>query len=209
MKVLIKPIQLAILYTTMAIVNLVLLLFGANPNLIKKKLFIGSMILALIVINSKKTQAQMNGDKTSVKTLDTIKIIQYKVPLIVNERTVSVTCYITAKEIEPVQKKEALNIIKENKLIYLGGTYNCEKFVKKNLKYPKIAKKEKIEGIVNVSFLINPDGTITNTYIQNSIGYGCDEEALRIVKLLSIVEPYKIDGKAVCARYVIKIKFKL
>lgn len=57
------------------------------------------------------------------------------------------------------------------------------KFIEKNLRYPKQAIENKIEGRVYVKFTIYPDDSIGNIKVLKGLGYGCDEEALRVLNL--------------------------
>lgn len=59
-----------------------------------------------------------------------------------------------------------------------------DKFIHQNILYPELAREMKKEGIVTVSFVIEKDGTVTNTKVEKGMGYGCDEEALRVVNLM-------------------------
>jgi len=59
-----------------------------------------------------------------------------------------------------------------------GGMEGYLKFIKENLVYPKEAKENEIEGIVNIDFDIEEDGTVSNVKIPKGydhIGYGCEE----------------------------------
>ncbi|TVQ48053.1 MAG: energy transducer TonB [Saprospirales bacterium] len=75
------------------------------------------------------------------------------------------------------------------KPIYEGGRQALFDFIKRNLKYPKEALKNKIEGVVIVRYTINKDGKVIKTEVKNSLGYGCDEEAQRVVKMLKFHVP--------------------
>ena len=76
-----------------------------------------------------------------------------------------------------------------NKPVYEGGRSALLEFVKKNLKYPKLALENKIEGVVIVRYTINKEGKVIKTDVKNSLGYGCDEEAERVVRLLKFHVP--------------------
>lgn len=67
---------------------------------------------------------------------------------------------------------------------YPGGTKAMAKFIDQNLNYPTEAKENYIEGIVQMKIQINENGNVEDAKILKGIGYGCDEEALRIAKLL-------------------------
>ncbi len=58
------------------------------------------------------------------------------------------------------------------------------RFIKRKLKYPKDAKKNDIKGTVRVSFIVEKSGIITNINIEKGLGYGCDKEAVRVIKKL-------------------------
>ena len=67
---------------------------------------------------------------------------------------------------------------------HLHGTKKVREFIKTNLKYPKEALENRIEGIVQVMIEINDRGSVVNAKIKKGLGHGCDEEALRLAKLL-------------------------
>lgn len=67
---------------------------------------------------------------------------------------------------------------------YPGGNDSLAAFLKKYTRYPKAAKKHNISGVVDVSFTVTVDGSVKNPKIVKSLGYGCDEEAIRIVNLM-------------------------
>jgi len=68
---------------------------------------------------------------------------------------------------------------------YVGGDQAMKDFVSKNMKYPEEARAAGIEGRVIVGYDVNDNGKVFNTRIIKGIGYGCDEEALRLVGLFN------------------------
>lgn len=86
-------------------------------------------------------------------------------------------------------------------------------FVYTNLKYPKEARREGIEGTVVISFVIERDGTLSNINIARDIGGGCGEEVARIIQLINDKKiswiPGKEDGVPVRVQLKLPIKFKL
>ena len=73
---------------------------------------------------------------------------------------------------------------------YPGGTKAMQKFLAKEKKYPNEAKAHKIEGTVHLRYTINHRGKVIKTKVISGLGYGCDEEAERIVKLLKFEVPH-------------------
>ena len=76
-------------------------------------------------------------------------------------------------------KKSFLNLPK-----YIGGNKAFRDFIAENLRYPESALKTKVEGTVIVEYDIHDDGEVSNPRILKGLGYGCDEEAIRLVSLL-------------------------
>jgi len=95
------------------------------------------------------------------------------------------------------------------KPIYLGGTKAYIAFIKDNLKYPQEALKNKIEGTVMLRYSINYKGEVTDAKILKGLGYGCDEEAKRIVKLLKFEIPKGPRKLKVLFHKDTKINFRL
>ena len=56
-------------------------------------------------------------------------------------------------------------------------------FVAENLVKPKAAIEQNISGSVIIEFTVEPYGELSNFKVIQSLGYGCDEEAIRILKL--------------------------
>jgi len=60
-----------------------------------------------------------------------------------------------------------------------------------------------------VSFVVNKEGIVCDPVILRDIGYGCDEESIRIVNLMPRWTPGYKDGHSVNVRYNLPIKFRL
>jgi TonB family protein len=71
-----------------------------------------------------------------------------------------------------------------NRTSYPGGIKALRAFIDKELKYPQEAIHSKTSGTVTVKFSINNKGLVFNPTIVHSIGFGCDDEALRLVLML-------------------------
>lgn len=83
------------------------------------------------------------------------------------------------------------------------------KVICENLKYPQEAAANKIEGSVNIRYGVDYRGRVAHTNILQGLGYGCDEEAIRVVKLLKFVVPKNPRKMKVAFHKSIRIHFKL
>lgn len=70
------------------------------------------------------------------------------------------------------------------KPLYPGGAKALREFVSAHLQYPQDAMDQRIEGVVTVSYQVNDDGIVENATVMKSLCPSCDEEALRLVRML-------------------------
>lgn len=82
-------------------------------------------------------------------------------------------------------------------------------FIYKNIKCPKAARDAGVEGTAIVSFVVDKNGLILDPKIKRSLGFGIDEEVLRIVDEMPEWVPALKDKEAVNFRLNLPIKFKL
>ena len=110
---------------------------------------------------------------------------------------------------QEIETYELFGCIQETRPSFRGGEQKLFEFLGNNLVYPQEAKDAGIEGKVFVEFYIEKDGTVCDAKVLRGIGYGCDEEALRVIGLMPKWYPGKQRGKAVRVRYTLPINFKL
>ncbi|MES2516699.1 MAG: TonB family protein [Bacteroidota bacterium] len=92
---------------------------------------------------------------------------------------------------------------------FMGGMEALARFLQKNLRYPTSAANANVGGKVFMQFVVGQDGGITKVDVLKGIGFGCDEEAQRVVKLMPKWSPGKQSGKAVAVRFTLPISFQL
>jgi protein TonB len=90
---------------------------------------------------------------------------------------------------------------------YPGGPKALWKFIRSNLRYPKEAMEHNISGVVRLRYTINSKGQVVETQVMHSLGYGCDEEAIRVISMLKYDVP-KHRKMKVKFHKNINIKFK-
>ncbi len=100
------------------------------------------------------------------------------------------------------------NVIQEPPT-YPGGEKKWVRFLQKNLKYPKIARKAKVEGSVYMTFIVDKFGLVSNVQVVSGIGSGCDIEAIRVLELSKQWLPGIERGRPVKSRMVLRLDFRL
>ncbi|MEZ4959143.1 MAG: TonB family protein [Saprospiraceae bacterium] len=83
-------------------------------------------------------------------------------------------------------------------------------FIRDRIKYPDEALRKGIEGTVNVEFVVEKDGSITDVKYLNEIGGGCGAEAVRLVKMMPRFKPgLSTKGDPVRVLYQLPITFRV
>ena len=108
----------------------------------------------------------------------------------------------------PVDSNIQIFLKPEKPAGFIEGRDSLNKFIVAQLEYPTIAKQQNLEGIVNLSFVVETNGRISNFEILNSVGGGCNEEAERVISLTKWV-PAKHNGKYVRSKISLPIVFSL
>ncbi len=80
-------------------------------------------------------------------------------------------------------------------------------FLSENLQYPEAAKRDEIEGVVYISFIVNEMGDLEDIQLVRDIGGGCGEEALRVVKMMPRWEAGADRGKNVKVKMNLPVRF--
>lgn len=95
---------------------------------------------------------------------------------------------------------------------YPGGEAALMEYLRSNLQYPENCKKNKVQGRVLISFVVNKDGSIVEPAVVKSAGPAgveLDVEALRVVSSMPAWTPGMQNGEAVRVQYTIPVAFQL
>ncbi len=90
-----------------------------------------------------------------------------------------------------------------------GGNDALKQYLAKKIRYPKSAYQKDIEGKVVVRFIVEPDGSISDPEIINSLDPDCDKETLRVIGKMPRWHPGRQNGAFVAAYYVLPVSFRL
>lgn len=90
-----------------------------------------------------------------------------------------------------------------------GGDVAFGRYLGSHIIYPDDARKNDIEGIVVLQFVIEKDGKITNVQVQKSVSKSLDVEAERVIRNSPKWIPGTRFGKPVRVTYAVPINFAL
>lgn len=92
---------------------------------------------------------------------------------------------------------------------YQGGSKALARYLGSALRYPVKARENKTQGKVYIGFIVERNGTLSDFKIIKGIGSGCDEEAIRVLKLSPPWKPGMAEGNPVRTSYVQPITYQL
>lgn len=105
---------------------------------------------------------------------------------------------------EEEETEPEIFVVVEDPPVMIGGLAS----IMQHVRYPELARKAGIEGRVTVQFVVDENGDVQDPVVVRGVGAGCDEEALRVVRLAKF-EPGKQRGRAVKVRMSTSVNFRL
>ncbi len=87
--------------------------------------------------------------------------------------------------------------------VYPGGNDSMMTYIWTNLNYPEEAHKNGIDGTVQISFDVNFDGKLKNFQKLSNIGYGLEDELIRVVETMPIWIPATINNIKVKQQFLL------
>jgi protein TonB len=116
----------------------------------------------------------------------------------------------TETEEEDIVEEDIPFAVVEEKPKFMGGDENeFTRWVFQNLSYPDIAKENRIQGRVMVSFRVTADGNVTEVKVLRGVDSSLDKEAVRIISMSPRWSPGRQRNKPVPVRYIFPVTFKL
>lgn len=110
---------------------------------------------------------------------------------------------VTGKEIKQEDNK-TFNLAEPQ-----GGKDAYTKYLQQKLVYPEQALKNQVEGRVTIQFTVDNNGNLSNFKVLSSLGFGCDDEAIRLVREGPAWSPSKKNDKAVTEEVKVGLKFDI
>ncbi len=89
----------------------------------------------------------------------------------------------------------------------VGGIKAYDRYLETNVEYPDEALKNNIKGKVRVEFAVHTDGSFDQYKVVKGLGYGCDEEVIRLIKEGTKWSPTTENGRPVESKVRVGVKF--
>ena len=169
--------------------------------------FVGMQTQSVIVPKG-GAKSMVVSMKDDVQNLDEVMVVGYAAYEDENEVVETKSIKLPTEEKREDEEQVIFQVVEEMPS-FPGGMRECMMFLGRNIKYPVLAQKAKIEGRVIVQFVVDKDGSISDTKVVRSVSPELDAEALRVVGLMPKWNPGKQRGKAVAVKYTMPIMFSL
>lgn len=115
---------------------------------------------------------------------------------------------VSAQKTVVSKKNQKVFDVVEQMPEYPGGMEALFKYMAENMKYPEDAKKQQVEGRVLVQFIVETDGSVSNTEVLMRVFPSLDAEAVRVISGMPKWIPGKQNGKVVRVKYTIPVSFR-
>lgn len=122
---------------------------------------------------------------------------------------------LKAKEIivqeaeKPKEEETKIFDVVEQMPSFPGGMGALMQYLSSHIKYPVVAEENGIQGRVICTFIVERDGSITDTRVARSVDPSLDKEAVRVINSMPRWIPGKQNGTACRVKFTLPVTFKL
>lgn len=110
--------------------------------------------------------------------------------------------------LQQTEEPEKVWVIVDKQPEFPGGMGELINFLSREVKYPKTAMENNVQGTVRVSFVVNKDGSLSDVRVTQSVDEELDQEALRVVNAMPAWQPAMAKNEPVRCRFTLPISFK-
>lgn len=155
-----------------------------------------------------------NSDDTATESskTDTLNSNTTTEPAPVKKKTGKVTAAVKVDEETAKMEKDNNGYYNRTEVApaYPGGQDALETYIMNNIEYPQQAIDNDVEGTVYVKFGVDEKGNVSNvTTVGNKLGYGLEEEAIKVVSAMPQWTAGTVKGKNVKTWRTLPITYKL
>lgn len=137
--------------------------------------------------------------------MNDLRIIFYKMKTLTILLIISTYCFSQNDSTLQIDAEITRCFVQPYSLVQLIGGIDS---LQSRLLYPVDAIESNIEGSVFIVVTIDTSGNPSNPIVIKGLGYGCDEEAIRLI-ITSKFLPAINNGKSIRSKITIRIKFRL
>jgi periplasmic protein TonB len=182
-----------------------------NVNHLKRAtrytLMVAASALLIISCNDDKSANNSTSGTPETDTSTTVST-----PVVKTKKSGKAKAAVTADDTKVKMEKDKQGYYNRTEVApaFDGGDAAIENFVNNNIEYPQDAIDNNVEGTVTVQFGVDENGNVSNvSTVGNKIGYGLEEEAIRVVNKMPKWKPGQVKGKTVKVWRTLPINYRL
>jgi protein TonB len=123
---------------------------------------------------------------------------------------IQVMDYTAMEEEEDEVVEDIPFAIVEEKPKFMGGDENeFRRWVFQHIAYPDLAKENRVQGRVMVSFRVTAEGKVADVKVLRGVDPSLDKEAVRVISMSPLWTPGKQRNKTVPVRFIFPVIFTL
>jgi len=142
--------------------------------------------------------------------IEPVTVVEVKPPdvKIAKELIIGAVVVVEEEVIAVVEEEEVIEF-PEVEAEFIGGPQALMKYIKLNVQYPPTSIEMNEQGKVYLSFVVEPDGSITNVVVERGVSPDLDREAKRVVRSMPKWKPGEAKAKKLRTRCRLPINFQL
>jgi protein TonB len=204
-----------------------IIMLNISRSNVQKRALIGASLLILLAASCKNEEKKEDPTTTTTVTTDKTTTVNPDSTV----ATTTTTTTITGKPnpakkggkgktvivINKASTTETAPIVADNEGVYNradvmpsypGGEKALIKYLESNIEYPQAAIDDGVEGTVKLSFAVDENGRVYSPVLKSEkIGYGLEEEAIRIINSMPKWNPGNIKGRNVKTRFELPVTY--
>jgi TonB family protein len=181
--------------------------FNQLKTVTKKGLIISASVLFFIGCNDEKSA---NNSTSGASDTDTTVATTQTVAK--TKKSGKASASVTADDTKVKMEKDKMGYYNRTEVLpaYNGGQSAMENYINNTIEYPQDAIDNNVEGVVMVQFGVDENGNVSNvSTVGNKLGYGLEEEAIRVVSKMPKWTPGQVKGKNVKTWRTLPINYRL
>ncbi|MBO6099329.1 MAG: energy transducer TonB, partial [Prevotella sp.] len=112
---------------------------------------------------------------------------------------------IIVQEEKPKEEETKVFDVVEQMPSFPGGMGALMQYLSSHIKYPVVAEENGIQGRVICTFIVERDGSITDTRVARSVDPSLDKEAVRVINSMPRWIPGKQNGTACRVKFTLPV----
>ena len=141
--------------------------------------------------------------------IEPVTVVEVKPPDVKIAKELIIGPVVVEEEVIAVVEEEEIIEFPEVEAEFIGGPQALMKYFADNVKYPPTSMEMNEQGKVYLSFVIEPDGSVTNVAVERGVSLDLDREAKRVVRSMPKWKPGESKAKKIRTRCRLPINFQL